>query len=280
MRDIDWAAAINIRRSARSYEERPVEETAMADLKSFVAAMEVPFKHDVQVRFFKAIPGSRLYYVKMAPPDNMAFMANTDIRSISAAGFVGELAILYATGLGLATCWYGHYVLEELERLMPHLGPDPALPLPKYGYSSGEVPGTRAICISPVGYWKKEGVRLFDRISESFVSYKRKPVAELLDGGATVDQMPTDIFYALDLARKAPSAGNSQPWRFTVSSDFKTIRVVKPVGYKHIKWEHPDVDIGICASHIWLGLKMKNVNCKVSLSEEQGRAIWRFDIIR
>jgi len=27
-------------------------------------------------------------------------------------------------------------------------------------------------------------------------------------------------------------------------------------------WEHPDVDIGICACHFWLGLLLKNVDCK------------------
>ncbi|MEN6378693.1 MAG: hypothetical protein ABFD15_03825 [Methanofastidiosum sp.] len=35
----------------------------------------------------------------------MAFIADTDIPSISTAGFVGEMVILYATSLKLATCW-------------------------------------------------------------------------------------------------------------------------------------------------------------------------------
>jgi len=51
-----------------------------------------------------------------------------------------------------------------------------------------------------------------------------------------------------------------------------------PIGYKHIKWEHPDVDLGICACHFWRGLVMKNIDCKVPLSEEQGHAVWKFEI--
>ncbi|RJX28867.1 MAG: hypothetical protein C4554_01990 [Dethiobacter sp.] len=27
---------------------------------------------------------------------------------------MGEMLILYATSLGLATCWFGHYTLAEL----------------------------------------------------------------------------------------------------------------------------------------------------------------------
>lgn len=278
---IDWEAAINTRRSVRSYEMRPVEEQTMSDLTDFVnSGMNLPFEHNVKVRFFKAGPGSRLYTVKMAPPDNVAFMANTDLQSISAAGFVGELVILYATGLGLATCWYGHYSMAELERLMPHLGEAAKQPQPKWGYGSGMVPGERAICITPLGYWEKGGIRLTDRITESLISYKRKPVGALLEGSIKEESLPPEIAYAIDLARKAPSAANSQHWRFTVSPDFKTVSIAMPPGYKHLKWEHPDVDIGICACHFWLGLTMRNVGCRVSLSEEQGRAVWRFELDR
>lgn len=279
MRNIDWEAAINTRRSVRSYEIRPVDEKTMSDLADFVnSGMDIPFQHNVGVRFFKAGPGSKLYAVKMAPPDNVAFMANTDVKSVSSAGFVGELVILYATSLGLATCWYGHYSLAELERLMPHLGEAMAQPRPKWGYGSGVVPGDRAICISPLGYWRKDGIRLMDRVTESIFSYKRKPVDALLEGSVKAESLPPELLYALDLARKAPSAANSQHWRFTVSPDFKSVSLAMPVGYKHLKWEHPDVDIGICACHFWLGLRLKNVACRVSLTEEQGRAVWRFEL--
>ncbi|NPV51387.1 MAG: hypothetical protein HPY60_09355, partial [Candidatus Methanofastidiosum sp.] len=58
----------------------------------------------------------------------------------------------------------------------------------------------------------------------------------------------------------------------------KTISIAMPVGYKHLKWEHPDVDIGICACHFWLGLMMKDVKSKVSVNEEESRAVWKFEI--
>jgi hypothetical protein len=88
--------------------------------------------------------------------------------------------------------------------------------------------------------------------------------------------LPPELLNAFDLARRAPSAANSQFWRFRVSPDYKTVSIAKPVDYKHFKWEHPDVDIGICACHFWLGLMTQDIDCRVSLDEERGRALWHF----
>lgn len=280
MNNISWEAAISNRRSVRSYEMHDVEEKTLSGLRNFASEMRVPFDHDVEVRFFKAMPDRRLYNnLKVTPRDGVAFIADTDNISISKAGFAGEMIILYATVLGLATCWFGHYSPAELEHIMPHLGEHASQPLPKWGYGNGTVPGRRAICISPLGYRRDEGIRLMDRMQVSFMSYKRKPLGSLLEGGISEDRISPEIRYALDLARKAPSAANSQHWRFMVSDDCKTVSIAKPVGYKHIKWEHPDVDIGICACHFWLGLLTKGIGCRVSLSEEHGRAMWRFKIV-
>jgi len=279
VQDIDWETAINTRRSARSYEMRPVDEPTMSKLTSFAGQMQVPFAHDVQVRFFKAAPGRRLYNnLSAPPPDHAAFMSHTDVLSLSRAGFVGEMLVLYATSLGLATCWFGHYSLAELERVMPHLGEYAALPKPSWGYGKGEVDGERAICATPLGYWKKEGLRLYDRMTGSLIGYRRKPIGDLLLGGVSESSLPPEVRYALDLARKAPSAANSQFWRFNVSPDFQTVSVAMPVGFRHFKWEHPNLDIGICASHIWLGLRLKGLEPAVRLTEEDGRAVWRFSL--
>jgi len=275
---INWESAINLRRSVRNYEMREVNKESMDKLRDFINYMEVPFNHNVKIKFFKANPDKKLYSSFNSPPDGMAFISNTDIVSISKAGFIGEIAILYATSLGLSTCWYGHYSLEDLENVMPHLGKNKNIDNPKWGYGKGKVEGERAICISPLGYWKKEGLRLTDRVTGSLMSYKRKGINALLDGEITEERLTPELLYAFDLARKAPSGANSQHWRFKISLDLKTISIAMPVGYKHIKWEHPDVDIGICACHFWLGLMMKNIECKVSLSKEEDRAVWKFEI--
>jgi nitroreductase len=146
----------------------PVEEGVMQPLKDFAKSIPVPFEHDVEIRFFNAEPNKTLYTVMKSPPNNAAFMAETDIVSISKVGFIGELLILFAQSKGLSTCWYGHYKLSELERLMPHLQSAEQLKESNmgYGYSKGVTIGRRVICITPLGYYEDGGLRLMDRITK------------------------------------------------------------------------------------------------------------------
>ena len=271
---------IDSRRSVRSYKMIEVDADEIESVKNFVQLVSVPFEHDVQIRFFKAEPTNTLYTTMKSPPDNVAFVVETDVVSISKVGFIGELLILFAHSKGLSTCWYGHYKLSELERIMPHLQNTEQLIESNmgYGYSKGITTGKRAICVTPLGYYEERGLRILDRITKKTSSFKRKEIKELLENPNDYDKLSGDVIYALDLGRKAPSAANSQMWKFAFEDDFKTIIISMPIGYKHFKWEHPNVDIGICACHIWLGLIDKGYSPKVALAEDSGRAVWRISI--
>lgn len=271
---------IEARRSARSYQMVEVEKGLMDEIKDYARSLAVPFAHQVEIKFFTANPTRTLYTVMKSPPDNMAFMAETDVSSISKAGFVGELLILFATSKGLSTCWYGHYKLSELERLLPHLQRPEQIKESNmgYGYAKGVTTGRRAICISPLGYYESGGLRLMDRFQKRTISFKRKALPELLANPADYDQLSDDVLYALDLGREAPSAANSQMWRFSFADAYRTIMVAMPEGYRHFKWEHPNVDIGICACHVWLGLIDKGYNPKVTVQEKSRRAVWEISI--
>ncbi|MBP1925201.1 nitroreductase [Sedimentibacter acidaminivorans] len=271
---------IDSRRSARSYKMISVEKVVMESIQDFVKSLSVPFDHNVEIKFFNANATKTLYTNMLSPPDNIAFVAETDIISISKVGFIGELLILFAQSKGLSTCWYGHYKLSELESLMPHLQSTDQLKESNmgYGYSKGVTTGRRVICITPLGYYEDGGLRLVDRITKKTSSFKRKDIKDLLENPNDYDKLSDDVLYALDLGRKAPSAANSQMWKFAFENSFKTITVAMTVGYKHFKWEHPNVDIGICACHVWLGLIDKGYNPSVTVSEDSGRAIWKISI--
>lgn len=258
----------------------PVDHTIMEAIKGFASALPVPFEHDTEIRFFHAASTKTLFPLMQSPPDNIAFISKTDPVSISKVGFAGELLILFAQSLGLSTCWYGHYNLAELERLMPHLQSPEQLKEANmgYGYSKGAPEGTRAICISPLGYYEDGGLRLMDRITKKTVSQKRKDIAPLLENSEDFNHLSEAVLYALDLGRKAPSAANSQMWKFGFEDSYKTITVAMPQGYRHFKWEHPNVDIGICACHVWLGLIDKGYSLNVTVTDDSGRAVWRLSI--
>lgn len=269
--------SIDTRRSSRSYKMQAVDQEVIRSFKDFVQSISVPFTHNVEVRLFNAEPTKTLYLTMKSPPINIAFIAETDFVSISKVGFVGELVVLFAQSMGLSTCWYGHYKLSELERLMPHLQSMEQLKESNmgYGYAKGVTTGTRVICITPLGYYEDGGLRLVDRIMEKSVSFKRKEVKDLLVNGDDYEKLSDDVLYALDLGRKAPSAGNAQMWRFAFEDNFKTVIIAMPKGYSHLKWEHPNVDIGICACHVWLGLIDKGYDPSVSVVEDSGRAVWK-----
>ena len=273
-----WEDAVNTRHSCRSYQNRPVDDKVMEKLKAFAGSMELPFEHDYELRFFKSTGRPVANNLRNPPPDCLAFMSETDLMSIGKTGFAGELFMLYATGLEVCTCWFGHYILPEVERAMPHLGKHANDPAPAYGYGKGEVEGKRVICITPLGYWEQKGLRLADRLASSMMSFKRKPLAELMENGADPGKLPMEIQYALDFARKAPSGGNSQHWRFTVSDGGKTVTIAKPKGYRHFKWEHCDMDVGICACHFWLGLMVQGIPCTVEPRLNGDRVMWRFSL--
>jgi hypothetical protein len=215
-----------------------------------------------------------------SPQDNVAFISETDVVSIAKTGFIGELVVLFAQSLGVSTCGYGHYKLAELERLMPHLqNPTQLKEAPNgFGYSKGVTDGVRAICISPLGYYESGGLRLMDRMTKKMYSFNRKETKELLENPEDATNLSEDLSYALDLARKAPSAGNSQMWRFGFNNGYKTITVAMPVGYKHYKWEHPNVDVGICACHLWLGLVERGIKSVVEVFENSNRAVFSFKL--
>ncbi len=270
-------SSIDSRRSARNYKMIAVDAEVLKSVKEFARSISVPFDHNVEIKFFHAEPTNALYMTMKSPENNIAFISETDFVSISKVGFIGELLILFAQSKGLSTCWYGHYKLSELERLMPHLQSVEQLNM-GYGYSKGITIGKRAICITPLGYYEDRGLRVMDRITKKTISFKRKEIKDLLEIPGDYDKLSSDILYALDLGRKAPSAANSQMWRFAFEDNFKTISIAMPIGYHHFKWEHPNVDIGICACHVWLGLLDKGYYPNITVSEKSERAVWRLSM--
>jgi len=272
-----WEDSIIARRSLRSsYDRRAVETRTMEQLQAFTRQMPLPFDHSIEIRYFKSRAGKALANnLKNPPEDCVAFIAGTDLTTLAKVGFLGELLLLYATGLGLSTCWFGHYMLDEAERLLSDVE-RVAGKRPKMGYGAEEVPGRRIICLSPLGYMDAGRLKLLDRMTGKMYSGKRKPLAEFLPDPAAEAQLAPELRYALNLARMAPSAANKQHWQFTVSPDQKQVTIAKPRDYKHPFWEHPDVCVGCCAAHFWLGLMIQGIGSAVTPTVESDRVVWNF----
>jgi nitroreductase len=275
-----WENAINTRRSVRNYERKPIFPETMEKLQTFTSIIKTPFPHSVNIQYFKTRENKQLANnLKKPPEDAVAFISDTNNHlNIAAVGFVGELVLLYAQGLGISSCWFGHYILDEIQQIVPNIDIIKNYNKPIVGYGKGNVNGIHAVCISPLGYFKSDSIRLLDRYASNMMSFKRKSLNELLKDNITEASLPNALRIAFDLARKAPSAGNTQHWKYFVSPDFKIIEITKLKGYTHFKWEHADVDIGISAAHFWIGLSIQNIDCELSQILDGDSIIWRFKL--
>lgn len=271
--------AIPHRHSVRTFLPEPLPSELPKQLEDFFGALSVPFSHDTKLQYFKAKPDKKLYNNGVNPVDNMALFSQTDLLSISKTGFIGELVMLYAVSLGLSTCWFGHYKLSELGRYIPDLASKERIKESTlgYGYGNHVDVGERAICCMPFGRADEASKRVIDRLMNK-IGANRKPLRQLMVNPALAEDLPQDISEVLELASLAPSAGNSQMWRFGYDKGENIITVAKPLGYRHIKWEHSDVDIGMCASHIWLGLLQKGYQPIVEPCLDTDRVLWSFHL--
>ncbi|MDR3344996.1 MAG: hypothetical protein LBT21_05350 [Oscillospiraceae bacterium] len=279
--DEQLLSAISKRHSTRTFLPDALPEDVVSQVSAFAQGLELPFESNTEFQFFKSAPGKGLYNNGIAPANGIALIGETDLVSISKTGFAGELVILYAASIGLSTCWFGHYKLAELGKYIDGIAEKERIKETSlglgYGYGDQVDVGKRVICCIPFGHGDENAKRLIDRVMKK-LGANRKPLGELLDENTTLSALPPDIAEVLDLARPAPSAGNSQIWRFGYNKTTNVLTIAKPIGYKHFKWEHSDVDVGICAAHVWLGLVDKGYKPKVTVEQREDRAVWVFEL--
>lgn len=258
------ASAISMRKSWRKYMNRPLEPKTHEELTRFQLNWTAPFAHNVKISIHQTPEERPILVMAKAPPYFAAMRSLRTILDMARMGFAGEVFILYAVSLGLSTCWFGHYREDNVFLILnEHDIFDPEKDI---------------CCITPLGYTTEKASGLSDFITHRIFSAPKKGVEQNLHDNSLKD-FSREIHDALELASLAPSAMNCQCWYFKVASILNgrtMVEISKPVGYKHLKWAYTDIDVGAAAAHFWVGLKAKGVDSEVSLSEEEGRAVWRF----
>lgn len=154
-------------------------------------------------------------------------------------GYVLEKIILFATQLGLGTCWLGGTYNKQ--GFIDALG------------NTGSIPAT-----TPVGYPKKRrsAARL---IRWAAGSKNRKPWSELFfkeDLSVLTEDEAGEYATALEMVRLAPSASNGQPWRIYLDGDRLHFHYQPRRGYGSMN----RLDMGIAMSHLDLTLTEQGIN--------------------
>ncbi|HAM63672.1 MAG TPA: nitroreductase [Erysipelotrichaceae bacterium] len=151
-------------------------------------------------------------------------------------GYLFESIVLYATQLGLGTCWLGGTFNQEDFKKIVRLGES-----------------EKIVIVSPVGY-RKDRATLMEGIMRTMVkANNRKPWTELFfnqDKTQTLDEEGAGGYaIPLEMVRLAPSASNKQPWRVIRSDTGFHFYLCRTKGYGSASYDVQMNDLGIAKYH-------------------------------
>ena len=237
--------SVETRRSCRSYVPKPLPKPLRTKLMAYIKDnSKGPFGNTVRFKLLEldsidpneakklgtygVIRGARCFLAPVVPEGE---------RALVDLGYCSESAVLYATHLGLGTCWLGGTFRRSgfLEQVEP---------------SEKEIMPA-VIAIGRPG----EGRTLLDRIFRATArSATRKPWDQMFFVGSPARPLAGSaagqFSRALEALRLAPSASNKQPWRVVKERKrdtfhFYIARTSSSIGlYKDL--QSVDIGIGIC----------------------------------
>ncbi len=244
-------ALIRQRTSWRSYEARPLEESARRQLQAYmdqhgrgplggrlrfllVAATE---DHGDELR------GLGTYGFIRNPAGFVVGAVGDSPNGLEDFGYVMERLILRATDLGLGTCWLGGSFKQSSFAARIEAGEGERVPAV---FSVGH-PGARRGALDRIVRWGAG-------------SHKRRPWGDLFFEGdldAPLSEEQAGVYAeALEMVRLAPSASNRQPWRVVKEQGANTFHFLLQRSQKYNRnlrmlklADLPRVDLGIAMCH-------------------------------
>lgn len=233
----DWYEAIDRRISRRRFAGERMSTEAAGALARFCEE-------------FRPAPGARAVLVEHAPDGLFTGLVGSYgsvVGATSAAlfvgrreseidvGYVGEAFVLEATRLRLDTCWVAGAFSRKRAASLCELSDEE------------RVPAIAAVGIAEVKQSFSE------KATRSFVHAPRRLPLEEIAPGASPGDWPDWARVAVEAARKAPSGGNKQPWRFRLEDGALVLSCA----------EHPyptaKLDLGIAMIHAELGAEHAGV---------------------
>jgi nitroreductase len=244
---------IEERISVRTYEPEALKEKQRKSLVSYINNMEAPFNGNAR---FKVVDNETAlnnniklgtYGVIKGASSFIASAIKDGDFNLEELGYKLEKIILYATSLGLGTCWIGGtFKKGEFSKAM-EIQQNEILPI-----------------ISPIGYKSKSR-----SVAEKFMrtvagSDKRKQWEELFFHKSfenRLTKIEAGIFAeALEMVRLAPSASNKQPWRLIIEDNMVHFYICHAKGYSSaLGFDMQRIDMGIAMCHFDLTLKEAGV---------------------
>ena len=245
---------IRRRVSCRSYTKEPLRASDRQRLADFVAASPSgPFGSPVRIELVaatgqdnKALRGLGTYgFIKGATAFLIGAIGPGE-RNLEDLGYLMERIVLYATDLGLGTCWLGgSFTKSNFAR--------------RIAIREGE----RVPAVVAAGYPAPRRGTVDSMVRQIAHAHQRLPAEQLFFDrtfGVPLRLAETgDLALALEMVRLAPSASNKQPWRIIKEDQGWHFYLQRTKGYREgrimrlLKIDDMQrIDMGIAMCHFAL----------------------------
>lgn len=249
---------IKSRRSSRTYDGRQIDVTALQKLTDYIA--EINQEKKIKGKFLVVQNDSKkvgktkqlgTYGVISGANSFLIGMIDKDEKDAVTFGYLFEKIVLYATHLGIQTCWLGGTFKKSNFEHNVILQDNEFIPI-----------------VSPIGY-KKGNPRVFEAAMRTVIQAdKRKAWSELFfekDSNTPLDKDSVGLYNVpLEMVRLGPSASNKQPWRIVQDKDGFHFFLCRTKGYALTAFDMQKNDIGIAKCHF-----------KLSANELQLKGSWQ-----
>ncbi|WP_017416252.1 nitroreductase family protein [Clostridium tunisiense] len=268
--------AIYKRCSVRKYKNEPLAHGLLKQIEELTHSMPqldptISMKvHLVQDGYkiqniSRGIVGS---YGKISAPHYLVVTSEEKPWFMENIGFSLEYLILKLTTLNLGTCWIGGFIKKSLLKDIIEI-PENHIPVIviSFGYPlNPEEFKSRNLSYNLSEEIEPDPDKYYDSTTKLVAATKRKEINEIVCG--KLDETWLSI---MDAVRHAPSAINSQPWRF-----YKEGNLFHLYGVKRLKiaqtLEHINkIDLGIALCHLVAAAQLKGKKLELKASENVER---------
>jgi nitroreductase len=244
--DMHITDIIRRRKSWRTYADKSIENEKKEQILNFISTLnKSPFASearfqvvDLDLNITRKVSGT--YGVIKGAKTFVASIVKKSPRDMEDVGYLFEQIILFATGIGLDTCWMGASFSRSLFSEKLSLQPEEMIPV-----------------VSPVGY--KAGRRsLTDAVFHMTAGSKnRKPWSDLYFNRTLNSPLdPKDagrLEIPFEMVRLAPSAVNKQPWRLVLDKNAVHFFLKRTPGFESMfTMDLQRIDMGIAMCHFEL----------------------------
>lgn len=257
------------RKSVRTYEAKPIEAAAHDSIMEYLNQeenLQGPFGGRTGIEWIWAKTGTGegkgmklgAYGIIVNPQAYLVGCVPNGKLALLEFGYTFQKLVLYATGLGLGTCWIGgtfnrKSFARELE------------------LAEGEI----IPCITPLGY-PREKQRLLDTTMRYVVKAdNKKPWKELFCDSdfsrVLTPEAAGRLAVPIEMVRIGPSASNKQPWRLVMSPDRQQVHfyLQHTPNYSGNKlgFQMQRIDIGIAACNFELACRELDISGGWTISD-------------